>query len=73
MYLNIKRQQSGNTIEQQTESEAKAIDEAQGRRHKYNLQSDPNLQTFRYLFPDKELYAEAELIRKSARRLSQQA
>ena len=64
MYLNIKRQQSSNTIEQQTENEAKAIDEAQGRRHKYNLQSDPNLQTFRYLFRDKELYAEAELIRK---------
>lgn len=61
MFLNIKRQQSGKTIEQQTESEAKAIDEAQGRKHNYNLQSDPNLQTFRYLFPDKELYAEAEL------------
>ena len=61
---NALKQQQGKTIEQQTESEAQAIDRAQGRRHDYNIQADPNLQTYKYLFPDKQLYAEAEAIRK---------
>lgn len=61
---NTLKQQRGKTVEQQTESEALAIDKAQGRKHEYNIQSDKNLQTYEYLFPNKHLYAEAEEIRK---------
>lgn len=60
----VLKQQQGKTIEQQTESEAQAIDKAQGRKHEYNIQADKNLQTYEYLFPNKHLYAEAEEIRK---------
>lgn len=56
--------QQGKTFEQQTEREVHAIDKAQGRKHEYDLQADPNLQTYKYLFPNKQLYAEAEEIRK---------
>lgn len=58
------KQQQGKTVEQQTEGEASKIDQAQGRKHEYNVQSDPNLQTFKYIFPDKQLYDEAEAVRK---------
>lgn len=61
---NIIQQQQGKTFEQQTEYEVNAIDKAQGRKHEYDLQADPNLQTYKYLFPNKQLYAEAEGIRK---------
>ena len=58
------RQQKGNTFEQQTESEARAIDKAQGRKHAYKLEADKNLQSYKYLFPNRELYEKAEEIRK---------
>lgn len=58
------KQQQGKTFEQQTEGEASKIDQAQGRKHEYNVQSDPNLQTFKYIFPNKQLYDEAEAVRK---------
>ncbi|MGN1099101.1 MAG: hypothetical protein ACI4S9_02045 [Christensenellales bacterium] len=60
---NALKQQQGKTVEQQTESEANTIDRAQGRNHEYKVQTDPNLQTFKYIFPDKHLYDEAEKIR----------
>ncbi len=58
------KQQNGNTFEQKTEGEAKIIDTAQGREHEYNLRADANLQTFKYIFPNKQLYSQAEKIRK---------
>lgn len=58
------KQQQGKTVEQQTEREASKIDVVQGRKHVYKLQADPNLQTYKYLFPNEQLYAEAEKIRK---------
>lgn len=58
------KQQQGKTVEQQTEGEASKIDQVQGRKHEYNVQSDPNLQTFKYIFPNKQLYDEAEEVRK---------
>lgn len=64
MIQNAVRQQQGKTVEQQTEGEASVIDRAQGRKHEYDMQSDPNLQTLKYIFPDKELYDEAEEVRK---------
>ena len=64
MIQNAVRQQQGKTVEQQTEREASVIDRAQGRKHEYDMQSDPNLQTLKYRFPDKELYDEAEKVRK---------
>ncbi|MGN1372580.1 MAG: hypothetical protein ACI4VK_00875 [Candidatus Coproplasma sp.] len=58
------KQQQGKTVEQQTEGEASRIDQVQGRKHEYNVQSDPNLQTFKYIFPNKQLFDEAEAVRK---------
>lgn len=58
------KQQQGKTVEQQTETEANVIDQAQGRKHEYTVQSDPNLQTLKYIFPNKQLYDEAEVVRK---------
>lgn len=63
------KQQQGKTVEQQTETEANVIDNAQGRKHEYNLQADPNLQTFQYIFPNKQLYLEAEAVRKKYSKL----
>ena len=57
-------QQKGKTVEQQTAEEAKVIDRIQGRKQQYDLQSDPNFQSFKYLFPNRELYAEAETFKK---------
>ncbi|MGN0804920.1 MAG: hypothetical protein ACI4MS_06020 [Candidatus Coproplasma sp.] len=58
------KQQQGKTVEQQTAGEASKIDQAQGRKHEYNVQTDPTMQTFKYIFPDKQLYDEAEDVRK---------
>ena len=54
----------GQNIEQLTEDEVKAIDDAQGRKHYYTLQSDKNIQSLRYIFPDEELCFRAEGLRK---------
>ncbi len=56
--------QNGQTLEQSTADEVKAIDEAQGRETKYSLQSDPNLSSYKYLFPEPALYEKAEGVRK---------
>lgn len=38
----------------------KSIDEAQARKYKYNLNTDKNIYTFRYIFPDEKLRASAD-------------
>lgn len=58
-----KRATEGKTVEMQTEKEAKIIDEAQGRKHKYSLAEDNNAQTYRYLFPNSDLYAQVVSLR----------
>ena len=63
-FLQYKKAAEGNTVEMQTAEEAKAIDAAQGREHKYSLQEDKNAQTYRYLFPNEELCRQAESARK---------
>lgn len=63
-FFALKRMQKGQSIEQPTEEEEKAIDDAQGRKHYYTLQSDKNIQSLRYLFPDEELCFRAEELRK---------
>jgi len=62
--LQAKKSAEGKTAQMQTSDEAKAIDEAQGRKHKYSLDEDKNAYSYRYLFPTQELYAEAEKLRK---------
>lgn len=42
-FFALKRMQKGQSIEQPTEEEEKAIDDAQGRKHYYTLQSDKNI------------------------------
>ncbi len=51
----VKDLSEGKTIEQQTAEETKAIDEMQGREHRYRLEEDKNLQSFNYLFPTQRL------------------
>lgn len=61
------KQQSGKAIEQQTASEAEAIDKAQGRKIRYTPQSDVNSQVekmYTYLFPNEELREKAHAERK---------
>lgn len=62
--LQIKRTSEGESVQMQTEQESAEIDAAQGRTHKYSLQADKNAQTYRYFFPDRRRFAEAEEIRK---------
>ena len=61
---NLSGQRNGKTLEQQTESEAMAIDAAQGRKHEYKVQADKELQSYKYLFPNIELYRKADAIRR---------
>lgn len=68
-FYNVSKQQKGKSFEQQTESEAQAIDAAQGRMHEYTVQADSNLQSYRYLFPNRELYDSAETIRQKNTKL----
>ena len=61
------KQQKGKAIEQQTASEAEAIDRAQGRKSTYDIRSDRNAQIdkmYTYLFPDEELRERAHAERK---------
>ena len=63
----VLKQQKGKAIEQQTASEAEAIDRAQGRKIKYELQADVNAgidKMYIYLFPDEELRERANAERK---------
>lgn len=63
----VLKQQKGKAIEQQTASEAEAIDRAQGRKIKYELQADVNAgidKMYIYLFPDEELRERAHAERK---------
>ena len=63
----VLKQQKGKAIEQQTASEAEAIDRAQGRKSTYDIQSDRNAQIdkmYTYLFPDEELRERAHAERK---------
>lgn len=61
-YNSVQRQQ-GKAVEQQTAAETEAIDAAQGRKTSYKPQSDPNLNTYKYIFPNKENYEQAESLR----------
>lgn len=70
LFYNNKKLTKGETLEQQTSADAQAIDRAQGRETEYNIKSDPNLQTYKYLFPDKELFAQAEAIGKKYTRVT---
>lgn len=61
------KQQKGKAIEQQTAPEAEAIDKAQGRKIKYELQADVNVgidKMYIYLFPDESLRERAHAERK---------
>jgi len=69
-YLQNKKQLSGQSVEMQTADETRKIDEAQGRKHKYSLREDKNLQSYRYLFPNEALCAEAEAARKKMQKAS---
>ena len=63
----VLKQQKGKAIEQQTASEAAAIDRAQGRKSVYDIQSDMNIQIdkmYTYLFPDETLRERAHAERK---------
>ena len=63
----VLKQQKGKAIEQQTASEAEAIDRAQGRKIRYELQADVNAgidKMYTYLFPDEELRERAHAERK---------
>lgn len=63
----VLKQQKGKAIEQQTASEAEAIDRAQGRKSTYDIRSDRNAQIdkmYTYLFPDEELRERAHAERK---------
>ena len=50
--------------QKKTENEVKAIDEAQGRKHRYSLQEDANAYLFGYLFPTPKLCRQAEELNK---------
>lgn len=54
-FYKVKKLSEGSSVEQITAKEVQAIDESQGRKTKYSLESDANLQTYKYLFPTKEL------------------
>ena len=61
------KQSKGKAIEQQTASEAAAIDRAQGRKIRYELQADVNAQVekmYTYLFPNEDLRERAHAERK---------
>ncbi len=63
----VLKQQKGKAIEQQTASEAAAIDRAQGRKSTYDILSDRNAQTdkmYTYLFPNETLRERANAERK---------
>lgn len=63
----VLKQQKGKAIEQQTATEAEAIDRAQGRETRYDPQADVNIQVekmFEYLFPNEELRERAHAERK---------
>lgn len=68
VFTQTKKVTEGKSIEMQTADEAKAIDAAQGRKHKYSLQGDKNAQTYRYLFPNRELFLQAKELRKKQTR-----
>ncbi len=63
----VLKQQKGKAIEQQTASEAAAIDRAQGRKSTYDIWSDRNAQINKmhtYLFPNETLRERANAERK---------
>lgn len=63
----VLKQQKGKAIEQQTASEAAAIDRAQGRKSTYDIRSDRNAQInkmYTYLFPNETLSERANAERK---------
>lgn len=45
-----------------TDEQMHAIDEAQGRRHKYSTNNDGNIQSYKYIMPTAELRTQAEAI-----------
>lgn len=55
-----KKNIDGKTLESETADEARAIDAAQGREHKYTLEEDKNARTYRYLYPNPSLRSQAE-------------
>lgn len=63
LFIQMKRTSEGKTVEMKTEKEAKVIDAAQGRKHRYSLAEDNNAQSYRYLFPNGKLYIQAEALR----------
>ena len=60
--------EAGKTFEMQTFAEAEKIDAAQGKPFRYRAEEDPNLQTYRYLFPNPALRAQVEAERKKMSR-----
>ena len=69
-FSQFKKTAAGETVEMCTTGEARAIDLAQGREHKYSLQEDKNAQTYRFLFPDDDLFRRAEDVRKKQVKIS---
>ena len=55
-----KKNIDGKTLESETADEARAIDAAQGREHKYTLEEDKNARSYRYLYPNLSLRSQAE-------------
>ena len=69
-FSQFKKTAEGDTVEMRTAGEARAIDLVQGREHKYSLQEDKNAQTYRFLFPDDDLFRTAEDVRKKQVKIS---
>ena len=69
-FSQFKKTAEGDTVEMRTAGEARAIDLVQGREHKYSLQEDKNAQTYRFLFPDDDLFRKAEDVRKKQVKIS---
>ena len=67
---NTKKTQEGATVEMRTAAEAQAIDEAQGREHKYSLEADRNANNLRYLFPDEQLYAQVDALKRKYNKIT---
>ncbi len=63
IFCNSFKQQQGKAAEQQTAAETAAIDKAQGREPVYNPQSEPAADMYKYLFPNREYYEQAESLR----------
>lgn len=61
----LKQSANGELYEMSVEAEAKAIDAAQGRTHKYNVNADKNLSTLKYIMPDDELRIAADKIKNT--------